>query len=611
MLLQRISKSFKDKIAYKFFLTYFLAALVLLTFIIVYFYNRMYTSIITDYLDSKQIEISQISKGVDANIDSKNFQSTSLIYSLDLLRPYLSYQGEYPDYFFIEQEKQVKNLLSNLMITNYNHFDGVALFTMDGDLLISVSVNNDIIKKKNIQDEIWFENAVAADGSAILSASSQLLGKTVSNDIIVIARTVNDYNNGHKPLGISVFYQRISKFTKDVFTVSGRNIAEAAFFIATPEKSIIYADPYDENFMTRLIDQDILLLRSGEVFTFDNESYYIIYSVSPVYKFISAFLIPEYVISQKTEALKQMFLVITILLFIAGIIISYVVSHIISAPIKHTLFAASQVEQDNLDIYLNIRGNDEIAQIGKNILYLVDKIKTLMTNQYEQELYLKDIEFEALQSKINPHFLYNTLLMISLLINKEDFNTAKHMLLNLSDIFRYCLSRGSHTVPLSEEISHARKYLEIQQMRFNHKIQIYYDVDSRLMNCSLPRLTLQPILENSILHGLEPSEGSGEIRIYAQTVLDKLYIYIQDNGIGMSDDKLVQLNAQLADSPSRTHTNPSGKSIGLYNVNARIKLLFGLQYGIHLLPGTPSGIIVRISIPFSKTLEVTHENTNR
>jgi len=613
MKFKKIFRKLKDKIAYKFFLTYFLAATVLLSVIIIYFYNRMYASIITDYLNYKQTEINQLSKGIDANIDSKSFQSTALIYNLDLLRPYLNYREEYADYTHLELERQVNNLLNNLIITNYNNFDGIAIFSMNGDLLARASANDYTIKEENIQSEIWFESVIDADGSAVLSVSNQFLVPTPanSNDIIVIARTINDYNNGHMPMGISIFYQRISKFTEDVFTVSGRNISEETFFMITPENSIVYADPYDEALMDQLVHQNIAKLTSGDIYTFDGASYYLIYSTSPIHNFFSGFLISKEVILQKTQPLTEMFLVIVTVMLIAGIIISYVISHIISAPIKQTLFAAGQVEQGNLDIHLNVRGNDEIAQIGKNILLLIHRMEVLMKNQYEQELYLKEIEFEALQSKINPHFLYNTLSMISLLVNKEDFNTANQMLLNLSDIFRYCLNRGKNTVPLFEEIAHTQKYLEIQQMRFNNKFHVYYDIDKCLEECALPRLTLQPIIENSIIHGFEALDGLGEIRIFTQTALDTLYIYIQDNGVGMDYKKLADLNELLSNPPGTISINKSNKSIGLNNVNARIKLLFGRQYGIRILANPSQGVTVRLSIPLPKMMEVTYENSNR
>lgn len=596
--MNKLLAMFKNRIAYRFFLIYFFAAAILTSVIIGFFYNRMNTTIIQDFVNYKNTEIDQISKSVDANLNSKSFQSTALIYDLDLLRPYLNYDRAFADYAHTEQEKQVNTLLNNLIITNYNNFDGIALFSMDGQLLTSACAYDLKIQERDIQQEPWFQNVINANGSAVLASSKYFLSPTQSseNEVIIIARTINDYANAHKPLGISVFYQQLSKFTKDVFTLSGRDIREGIFFITTPENALIYSDSDDDEMINDLINKTAGQINSGDTFSYNSETYSIVYNTSPIYQFSSAYLIPESVLLQKTQALRQMFIIIMVVVTAAGIVIALVISHISAAPIRHILTAARQVEQGNLDIQLNIRGNDEISQLGKNILVLVQQIKLLMASQYEHELYLKDIEFEALQAKINPHFLYNTLSVIAVLIETQDYPTARHMLENLSDIFRYCLNRGQNYATLYEEMSHVKKYLEIQKMRFKNNLQVHLEINYDINYCRLPRLTLQPIVENAIIHGFEPL-NTCNILIFSQKAADTLFIYVQDNGSGMPENTIVHWNQQLNQRPGNLAKIPGNKSIGLYNVNARIKLMYGAAYGLYLMPSPTSGLTVRISIP--------------
>ena len=169
---------------------------------------------------------------------------------------------------------------------------------------------------------------------------------------------------------------------------------------------------------------------------------------------------------------------------------------------------------------------------------MVTNIRILIEQKYEMGILRKQAELESLQSQINPHFLYNTLTSIKAVINRKDSNKALNIVQNLSDIFRYNLNRGKYIVKFSEELEHVKKYLFIQECRFMDKFEVFFDIDEEVLNFDIVRLTLQPIVENALYHGIEAKRGKGEIRIAAKIFNDKYYIYISDNGIGIPAEEL-------------------------------------------------------------------------
>jgi two-component system sensor histidine kinase YesM len=175
------------------------------------------------------------------------------------------------------------------------------------------------------------------------------------------------------------------------------------------------------------------------------------------------------------------------------------------------------------------------------------------------------------------------------------------MVQHLSDIFRYNLSKGNAVVPFSEELEHIKKYLFIQEFRFKDRFEVQYDIDEQIIHCSILRLTLQPLVENALHHGLEPKREKGEIKITAKAYDDSFYIYIHDNGLGIPHEKLDQINASL-DNDAEILNEQSYGNVGIYNVNARIKYHFGNGYGLKIISTTNVNTTVKIVLPIQSII---------
>ena len=251
-------------------------------------------------------------------------------------------------------------------------------------------------------------------------------------------------------------------------------------------------------------------------------------------------------------------------------------------------------------------GGDEIEQLNDSFNNMMRRINSLIEEVYEAklrkneaELKSKEAELTLLQSQINPHFLYNTLEIIRwkamFLTNGE--NEVTEMVSTLSDFFRLSLSKGEKIIPLKDEIAHTRNYVTIMNFRYTNKIDVQWHVDEELLDRRVPKLILQPVVENAIYHGIKPTNGKGLINIYVRRNENRIELQVMDNGVGMSSEAVERLNSEMADNaPPQPGPGKKG-GYGLRNVNQRIKLTFGDKYGLYIDSELGTGTSVRIYLP--------------
>ncbi len=228
---------------------------------------------------------------------------------------------------------------------------------------------------------------------------------------------------------------------------------------------------------------------------------------------------------------------------------------------------------------------------------IIDEKKFLTLKESNAQIRKKQAEIKALQSQINPHFLYNTLDSIRGQAIVAGNKGISDMTLALAKLFRYSISDINEFVPLSKELESIDNYLSIQCIRFNNKFTKKYNIDDDVLICKIPKLTLQPIVENAIHHGLEQSQGNGNILIKAYRTASQLFIRISDNGVGISHEQLLKINDALINNKDYSYSKSSSSSVGLFNVNARIKLLFGENYGITIYSTLDIGTTINIVVP--------------
>ena len=236
-------------------------------------------------------------------------------------------------------------------------------------------------------------------------------------------------------------------------------------------------------------------------------------------------------------------------------------------------------------------GSYEVEHLGKSIKNMLGRIKVLMSDLVEEHNAKRKSEFDTLQSQINPHFLYNTLDIIVWMIENENSDKAVNIVTALAKFFRISLSKGKNIITVKDEVEHVRNYLMIQNMRFKNRFEYSIDVDEEVLSYSSLKLMLQPLVENAIYHGMEFMDGDGEIDVKVFKEDDSLYFTITDNGLGMSED-MVETLLSKDFVPSK-----KGSGIGAKNVNERIKLYFGSEYGLKVESEPDEGTKITIHLP--------------
>ena len=226
------------------------------------------------------------------------------------------------------------------------------------------------------------------------------------------------------------------------------------------------------------------------------------------------------------------------------------------------------------------------------LVYTLEEINTLIRQVYQEKIAQKNAEVQALQAQINPHFLYNTLDSINwMLIDREEYDISD-IILSLAGLMRYSIEDENAFVPLEKEIGYVLCYLKIQKNRLEERLEYFVEAEENLTDAQVPKLILQPIVENAITHGIEPRNRNGNIRITIKDLGDEMLISVEDNGIGMTPEQLKHLKEEMPDIEKEGHTG-----IGIRNVDRRIRLHYGEPYGITIESTYGKGTIVSLRIP--------------
>ena len=275
------------------------------------------------------------------------------------------------------------------------------------------------------------------------------------------------------------------------------------------------------------------------------------------------------------------------------VLLSYYIPLSITRPIRKLSEVTDQVAKGDLTVRSDIRTGAEVGMLSDSLNTMIDKINELLEQVKKEQIRLRKAEFELLQSQINPHFLYNTLDTIVWLAEAGEQKKVVKMVGSLSEFFRTSLNQGKDIISIKEELQHVRSYLEIQQVRYQDILQYDIQVEEELYKYLIPKITIQPLVENALYHGIKNKRGVDKIIISGRREEDHFSILIEDNGIGISKERLSQVRAGVKNKVS------TGKDIyGLYNVNERIHLNFGEKYGIIIESTYGEGTVVSVILPY-------------
>lgn len=284
--------------------------------------------------------------------------------------------------------------------------------------------------------------------------------------------------------------------------------------------------------------------------------------------------------------------IMLIIILILVIIFTFMIGRGIIKPIQELSQVAKRVSQGDFSARVEVNTNDEVAVLADSVNIMTESIEGFLKKIKEDERKMRRADLRLLQEQINPHFLYNTLDTIVWLIEGNDSDKAVNMVMSLSEFFRLALSKGKEYITIQDEEMHIRSYLEIQQVRYRDILDYEIHIDPELYQYRILKLTLQPLVENSLYHGIKYKRAKGSIVVTGTMSEGKIYLTVEDTGVGMEQEELENLRSEITKPCKDT-----GKGFGLANVNERIRMNFGAEYGMTIDSVPGQGTKVEIVIP--------------
>lgn len=488
------------------------------------------------------------------------------------------------------QPKNVKPYLSNLNRSVSSQYGNInetfAIGSVDG----RGWVNNDITI--NIFGRDYFNKAMSSDMEYIIS--NPIISKSDNNPIFVICYPLeNDKNEKVGFINGAVSLDKLSEITRSINVYDGYSwIMNKNMDIYTISKESLVTNYVSDTILQDVIDHSTIK-NSGAVYVKNSagKPSTLFYSSVPYTQdWLLCTLIENSNIHAGTNSLISMLTKTGILLLALAVLLAIALSSTIVRPIYRLKSHMIEVSEGNLDSVFEPKNNDEISVLGKVFNQMLRDIKVLISKVYDAEKQKRTFELRALQSQINPHFLYNTLDTIQWkALEYKAFDLAD-MIHSLSMFFRLSLNDGKELITIADELDHVKSYLEIQSVRYKDTVKFVIHTDEEASQCLIPKMTLQPLVENSIYHGLKLKKNKGEIEIKAHIDKNSVTLSVEDNGIGMTDSTLSALRENLDKSLKSDH-------YGLFNVNERLKLTFEDRYSIHIESEWKGFTKVTIKIP--------------
>lgn len=506
----------------------------------------------------------QIMDTLESNANILHMQSYSVYDDTEALMTL--YRGPSEAGYFSARTSFQATMSNFMMLSDY--FDGIALLDFDGNVLFLLDRLHSAHNSKIDPETPWYRTIL--NGSA-KNRSIFFTDQLLSNHTTIVATCKNLYSTEHfEKIGILVCFCYENKFMQ---SLSDSVVMDGE-----------YVELYDAE------DNLLYSTASGDTH-FNNMLCSVTESSTYGWKLLSH--IPSSTFQLGTF-LKTSNLTVFLLILALSFLISALLSRQITSPLEQLNTSFQRVQTGDFDATVSIRGQDELAQIGLAYNHMLSQLKALTRERYVLKLARTQSELEALQAQINPHFLFNTLNSIKAICDSGQVENASQMVQSLSSLMRYTLGHGKYLVPFSEELHILQTYLYLQNYRFEGRYTVTYDIEEEVLGLAIPRLSLQPLVENAIKHGLERSCEPGKLIITAKLIANQLMIYISNTGAAIPADRLQMLNRQLQEiSASVSFQN---NSIGLMNVCYRLRLHYAEQSQM-TISSTEKFTTVRLLLP--------------
>jgi len=454
------------------------------------------------------------------------------------------------------------------------------------------SWENQIGKYEEIRGSTWFQGILASDDNFVWMVQENGFISRRSGKLITVARVQRGAGGG-PPIGVAMSSITVNDLLYlfrgldgDVLLMS----RDGQLLAANRPESASQVNFSDSDFFQQIVNTDAgqLVDDSG------GEKAIVNYTTIGMTGWKLIQRIPYDSVFQDIFRLRKINILAVTGIFFLFLFISVTISYSVTRQLKLLRRKMKQVEDGRFHAIASIRGNDEAADLMRTYNTMIARIQELIEHVKSEQKHKENMRFKALQAQINPHFLLNTLNNIKWMAYMRQDREVGDMISHLGVIMESSIGKGEDIIPLGEEIHNIRSYIALQKIKYDEKIEVRYDIPTEVLRARMIKFTLQPLVENSIYHGLDKKRGKGVIRISARTEGGDLVIIVEDNGLGIPPERLDTLREALERGGGLT----AGDKLGLASVHERIRMQFGEGYGIRLESAEMRGTTITVRLPF-------------
>ena len=598
MVINYITSYFQKSIKNKMIILIVISMVIPMAIITILSYTRSSNSMEKEIISSNNRAIEWTGKYIDNTISQLNDVLFTFVVDKDI---YLNINrtDDSNNKIQYNSQKYISDKMYSILYSN-NNYNGLMLFNENKKQLFYVSTEaSNCISNYLPQNEEWYDVAKNTFGGTFINNAkflpSNLSFYNKQNDkSFYMIRSLRQFENNDF-IGVVLLNVKWSVMN-DIINIL-KTEERSDIFITDMDGNIAY-DPYNSKFEKSELSNIVSLIKKDTV----NGNTYIKTSKYSVfyYRFakdsmMAIKIIPNSLIGESARNTLGISILIIIVFFIISVFIAIAIAYETTKPIIK-LSKSMKGIKDNQLISVTPTGRlDEIGVLEQSYHFMVEKIKYLIENEYKINMEKRTAQLRALQAQINPHFLNNTLQLIGGIAISKNAPEIYTIIKAIGNMFFYSIKDEEDIVDLDKEIHHIKDYLLIQELRFTDRIDIEFSIDENLSKYALPKLIIQPLVENAFRHGLEKKAGSWKLSISALKNENKINIIVEDNGVGIDEEKLKSINMQLED--NLNNVLDIGGSMGVKNIDARIKLYFGSEYGININSSLNIGTKITLIFP--------------
>lgn len=474
-----------------------------------------------------------------------------------------------------------KTITNELYVSKivFDEIDSVAFYSSDGNFYVS---DNSMLKNiEGFKNSLMLEKLEGTSGKSIWFpyAEREYMVRDASLPVLTLGKKIIRINSG-EPLGYLIINVNISSIE--------RNLTNQliSYWLLDDNNQVINYKICSEN----LEEQDAIYLiqesKENRIRKHKGDKYFISHYRIEGYQWTLIGITDLNKFNVEAKKILYLVIIVVTVAIVVEIALSGYLTSRITAPLLKLKKGAEEIAKGNMKIRFNFKTGDEIGQLGKSFNYMTEQVEELLKKVDYEARKKREYELSLLHQQVKPHFLYNTLDIIIKLIEMNKTSEARRATSKLADYYRNSLSSSKEIITIGQEMKIVEDYLELQKIRYGDLFTYETDVDEQVEQLLIPKLTLQPLVENSIYHGIKYLGRTGSIRITSRLENDYVILSVADNGVGMKKGTLESILL----------SNTEGH-FGVYSVNHRIKLLFGERYGISIKSTEGEGTVVDIRLP--------------